>query len=490
LIAFKADLVKSVLKDPQTMWLDSIKNKESELGEFCEIVNVTEKEYLLETEVMQLSHVTNFLQVLRDEEYRVSSACNFEWRTVPHDRSIYPREVVKKLTEQNTIPLYEVSKQSQRGKNIGFALPVASFGGVEKVTYQVARVLKSKGWVPHLFIVNTNEVDLPKECHSIFENIFYLDVDCQSNWNKKSSYAGTGLPSMSYEEKNKLVKSLLWLDSLVICHAWQLYPAISELKKFNVKLYSHQHLADISSSGRTLGNPFIALAYEHVLDGVLTCSNKLARWFVSQGVPMSKVIPVANGPGLTIENDDILRSYKAKQDRAVEPLRVMYFGRLDVQKGYDRLLEIYHKTKGYENIEWRVVGKEIISDTQTRELDDVIEPPKFDSKSILECYEWADVLLLPSKYEGLPLVIKEAQLMGVCVIATDVGAVSEAIDNGLTGYVYPEQEYVLNSIEFLKKNALNKKLLDEIQTACHRKHEKILSTWNDSVSLFESHLTS
>lgn len=46
-----------------------------------------------------------------------------------------------------------------------------------------------------------------------------------------------------------------------------------------------------------------------------------------------------------------------------------------------------------------------------------------------------DALILPSRCEGLPLVLVEAMLSGLVSIVTDVGGNSELIDDGVTGYV-------------------------------------------------------
>jgi glycosyltransferase involved in cell wall biosynthesis len=50
---------------------------------------------------------------------------------------------------------------------------------------------------------------------------------------------------------------------------------------------------------------------------------------------------------------------------------------------------------------------------------------------------WAanQVLVMPSRYEGLPLAIVEAMLCGRTIVATDVAGNSEVMDDGVTGFL-------------------------------------------------------
>ena len=47
----------------------------------------------------------------------------------------------------------------------------------------------------------------------------------------------------------------------------------------------------------------------------------------------------------------------------------------------------------------------------------------------------ADLFMLPTNYEGLPMVIIEAMSFGKPVVASDVGGISEIVRNGINGYV-------------------------------------------------------
>jgi glycosyltransferase involved in cell wall biosynthesis len=82
----------------------------------------------------------------------------------------------------------------------------------------------------------------------------------------------------------------------------------------------------------------------------------------------------------------------------------------------------------------------VIGDAGQQELEQLsieIEPPKLTAEELTQCYGWADVVLLVSRWEGLPLTILEAMRLGVIVCATTVGAVAEAISDGETGFLLP-----------------------------------------------------
>ena len=65
--------------------------------------------------------------------------------------------------------------------------------------------------------------------------------------------------------------------------------------------------------------------------------------------------------------------------------------------------------------------------------------------------EKVDVLILPSLIEGIPTVVLEAFASGCCVVAKNVGGVSELV-NSKNGYLLKDSEDFSKKIDFLYEN--------------------------------------
>jgi glycosyltransferase involved in cell wall biosynthesis len=113
-------------------------------------------------------------------------------------------------------------------------------------------------------------------------------------------------------------------------------------------------------------------------------------------------------------------------------------GRLEHQKGFDLLIQAL---PGVEGASLVVVGDGGERAALEKLAHDV---------GVADRIVWAgwsddprgylgpiDVLAVPSRFEGFPLVILEALLGGTPVVAADVGSVSEAVRDGETGLLVP-----------------------------------------------------
>jgi len=141
--------------------------------------------------------------------------------------------------------------------------------------------------------------------------------------------------------------------------------------------------------------------------------------------------------------------------RAPGPLRIGAVGRLEQQKGFDVLLHALTRVPearlvvigdGAERPALEQLAKHLAVWDRVVFLGWVDAP----HEHLLDL----DVLAVPSRHEGLPLVLLEAMAAGVPVVATRVGGIPEAVDDGATGLLVPpdDQEALTSALQTLERD--------------------------------------
>ncbi|ONG59092.1 hypothetical protein BKE38_00420 [Pseudoroseomonas deserti] len=331
----------------------------------------------------------------------------------------------------------------QPGRQIGFVLPVFAFGGVEKVVLNQAAVLRRRGWTPHLFLTGTDHAAIPAEADGVFETVQFFPLPAIERADPRQRFFGAPIAAEPTAARNADMLGLLAvMDVVVNTHALAGQGLMGQLRRQGVRTYLGLHLNERGPHGAPVGNPLTALAYEAGYDGFLSVSRALRDWCVGQGVPPEKILVLPNAASYAADPARAAAACAARQLRAPEtPLRVLFLGRLDHQKGPDRLRPIILGVAD-TTIEWRVVGHPVL-DADPPDLSGTgvaIEPAAEGTAALDALYAWADVVLLPSRFEGAPLTIPEAQRFGCILVATDTGAVAEAVQHGVDGLLVPADE--------------------------------------------------
>jgi glycosyltransferase involved in cell wall biosynthesis len=125
---------------------------------------------------------------------------------------------------------------------------------------------------------------------------------------------------------------------------------------------------------------------------------------------------------------------------------IMAISRISKQKNFDLFIQIARQMPEYAFV-W--IGNE-------KEIPDLPENV-FCLGSASQAYHYlsfADLFILTSNYEGLPMSIIEAFCLSKPVVASDVGGISELVDQGINGYALPNQADVfVEYIHLLLKDA-------------------------------------
>ncbi|SEH73270.1 Glycosyltransferase involved in cell wall bisynthesis [Rhizobium tibeticum] len=382
---------------------------------------------------------------------------------------------------------------SEGKRTVALLVPNASFGGAEKVVYAACRELKAAGYETHLFVLGTSRMDVIDEFDSSFDYIHFWDAGIPA-WGGSGSFLGQDFIAEGHSVDWEALKGQLsGFDLVINNHVMAVHPLIARLRAEGTRTACYLHVVDNTAFKRPAGQPFAAIAHEHCYDAFLTCSEQLKIYLHSYGVPHEKVFAVANGASFTVPPKALaevlaVRRIERKDDR----LRLLYMGRLDQQKGIDRLASTLAELRASNvSFDARAIGGEILADSslswseRLKDLGVDVRPPVFASKDLIKALGWADILVMPSRWEGAPLMIAEAQQLGCVPIATAVGAVDELISDGEDGILVnaaSDPQVVREMARIIEEVAQNRERLAPLMEGCLRTAAR--RSWASSFSDF------
>jgi glycosyltransferase involved in cell wall biosynthesis len=159
-----------------------------------------------------------------------------------------------------------------------------------------------------------------------------------------------------------------------------------------------------------------------------------------------RAIGVGNGRDPAVYKPDSAARRRMRDALSVAPDRpvIVCVSRLVRHKGHAELLAAMRKLPGADL--W-VVGERLASD-HGAELDPIFRDAGLGPRLLRLGYREdvpailaaADIFVLPSHFEGLPMSIIEAMLAGLPVVATDIRGPREQVLPGVTGYLVPPMQ--------------------------------------------------
>ena len=167
----------------------------------------------------------------------------------------------------------------------------------------------------------------------------------------------------------------------------------------------------------------------------------------------------------------------------------LFVGRFDRQKGFDIVLKVAESLKGTA-VRVHIVGDYVLENEQEKKhLDNVVFHGWIDRRQIGAYYQAADLLLMPSRWEGFGLVAAEAMAHGCPVLASDRGALPEVVLDGIGGWISGLDDYVEQASRLLRgsKEVLAGRRRQAMEHA--RKHHNSVNM-NESISRLYERLIS
>ena len=163
---------------------------------------------------------------------------------------------------------------------------------------------------------------------------------------------------------------------------------------------------------------------------------------------------------------------KAPFSRDEPDIHILFIGRFDRQKGLDILLESFRQVRLHRaDLQLHIVGASVLGDGQHSAQGEAAKGITFHGwlspAGVQGFCEGADILVVPSRWEGFGLVVPEALRAGTPVLVSDRGALPNLVIPGQTGFVGPL------SVDDLTRalKALDKQQLISMRPACRASYE-------------------
>ena len=177
-------------------------------------------------------------------------------------------------------------------------------------------------------------------------------------------------------------------------------------------------------------------------DMFLPISQTVANVFAArEKIRRDKMTVIKNGTDVQYyDNNNFVEVNKKSLNLPEEKILVTTLANLRYEKGHDFYVDVIERyLDEFENVHFLWIGRGSLKAAIEKKLDRIAASHKVtmieyveDVRPFLSC---SDLFVLPSQEEGMPRALMEAMAMSVPCVATNVGGVSEVIENGISGLI-------------------------------------------------------
>ncbi len=201
--------------------------------------------------------------------------------------------------------------------------------------------------------------------------------------------------------------------------------------KLGKKVIIHMHAADFVPYYEQSNHPNRILDTLLMADKMIVLSKSWYDYFKGIGVKHDK---------LEILNNIVPEPKICNVAKDTSKLKLLYLGELSNRKGVFDLLDAVIANREYYDgkVQIRLGGN-----GNEQQITQIIEDNKLGNivtlegwvtgKKKIECLNWADIYVLPSYNEGLPIGILESMSYSHPIISTSVGGIPEVLNDGVNG---------------------------------------------------------
>jgi len=150
-----------------------------------------------------------------------------------------------------------------------------------------------------------------------------------------------------------------------------------------------------------------------------------------------KIQVIPNGVDLSTMQPDLIHLN--------QPPRIVFAGRFMAQKNP---LQLVQTLDGLKQLQWQcvMIGDGPLMQDVKRAVAELDLEDRFqftgwiDPQEVLNWFDSSDILFMPSRSEGLPMVGVQALAKGLAIVASHVGGFVDLVDNNKNGYLIRQED--------------------------------------------------
>lgn len=294
-------------------------------------------------------------------------------------------------------------------KVLFFLSNISLRGGTERSCISVCNELAENGYEVHIFSVGG---DIHQPAFPLNKNIKVAGMDIQS----KGVVLRLKLPYIIFKLSAYLIKNKIsQLINVEIMSCLFTFPFLFKKRKFNYIVWEHfNYKVDLGLKQRRFFRKLVASKADVIV--TLTHSDKI-MWQENLS-PKAKIFTIYNPSPFALSEKPYQFDSKS----------IIAVGRFTYQKGYDLLVDswkILQLKNSKSTTGWKlsIIGdgedkSSIQAQIQTLGIGDTVDLLA-NTNTISPYYEQAAFLCMSSRFEGLPMVLIEAQSYALPVVAFD-----------------------------------------------------------------------
>lgn len=260
---------------------------------------------------------------------------------------------------------------------------------------------------------------------------------------------------------------------------WKLVRSGKIILTFNAAYFSYR-----TSKFKNTLDKILSYIVFHLADKVFTSGKALNAVLEKCGIRSERVRTFY--PALR-NGFRVQKGYPRQSSRG-EVTRLVSVSRLHPIKGIEHLVQAMSYLKD-ESILLTIIGDTQSVPSYTDKILGLLNYHRLNAKitlvgrmsdrDIIQCFRESDIFVLPSLWETSPIVIPEAMVFGLPIIATDVGGIPEWVTHGKNGYLVPPKRSDVLADAVLRLHKAPELLAEMSQHSLAMSREFLGYTWSD-----------